>query len=630
MSQKTNLLITLMTRLRLFFTVVGAALAFAGERYFAASVAHWWLCGIGWGFMFLGVVAGVMAVRKAQNEDHAREVPIWNLAICWQSQILGSFLLFAVYQRVLGARPFPDDFASKALLVAWLLLAVFGTFMGIGMEWAQSSNGSGIFSESGRVRRATQGWLKIGMLAVIIASTQFVAIKRNISWDLSYLKTARPSPATLKILDSLAQDVEIVMFFPLGSEVLSQAKLYMSTLTGRPHLTVSTQDVEMNPVAAETFKVSRNGVIVLRSAGQTERVDLGLTLSSARKGLKNIDVEFQKALLALTEKKKTIYFTRGHGELTWTSGDEGSALKSIKMLEAYLRSVNFNLRFFGMTEGSTKQVPVDADAVVIVGGQQPFLPEEASAIERYVDGGGRVFALLDVDTPTEASVNQGVRDASKDPLTKWLSGLGIEFQAKVLANENNFVAATRSAADSWFLFTNIFTSHESVQNLARNDQRTAILTFRSGFLNTRRDLQGWSVQDTVRSLSDTFIDENRDFKLSPGEKKDPRVLGAIAEQKRDPKAPGDRQARVIVFADATTASDALLRNQANLIYFVDGLRWLVGDVKASGIANTEEDVKIRHTNKEDIAWFYGTVALVPGLVLLAGGLVRRRFKGRVA
>ncbi len=619
---------SMLKNLRPWLTLLGASLAFSGERYFFASPAHWWLTGAGWGLMSVGVMAAWVAIRQAARSGYDREVPIWKLALCWQSQILAAFLVFAVYQRVLGTRPSPDDFATKALLCCWLLLLVFGVSMGLGMEWAQKSNGQGQYSEPGRVRRATRGWLKIGILGAIIAAVQFAAVKRNVTWDLSYLKTARPSAATFKILDALSQDVEVVLFFPTGNEVLSQVKLYGEALAGRPHLAVSTQDVELNPLAAENFKIGRNGSLVLRSAGQTERVDLGLTLTSARKGLKNLDAEFQRALLAVTEKKKTIYFLRGHGELTWTSGDEGSALKSIKMLESFLRSVNFNLKFFGMSEGSAKDVPADADAVVIVGGNQPVLPEELGAIERYVDGGGRVFALLDVDLPTETSLNQSVRDISKDPLIRWLASLGVGFEAKILANENNFVAATRSAADTWFLFTNVFTSHESVQNLARNDQRAAILTFRSGFLQTKQDIKGWNVQDTVRSLSDTFVDENRDFKLSAGEKRDPRVIGAAIEKKSEVKQPGDRVGRVVVFADASVISDALLRNQANLIYFVDGLRWLVGDVKASGVANSEEDVKIRHTSKEDIAWFYGTVALVPGLVLLAGSLVRRRYKGR--
>ena len=120
------------------------------------------------------------------------------------------------------------------------------------------------------------------------------------------------------------------------------------------------------------------------------------------------------------------------------------------------------------------------------------------------------------------------------------------------------------------------------------------------------------------------MDENRDFKFNEAkEKREPRVIGAVAERKVD-ISKGLKPGRIVAFADASTVSDPIIRNQANLIYFVDGLRWLVGDVKSSGVASSEEDIRIRHTNKEDVAWFYGTIALVPGLVLIVGAFATRR------
>jgi hypothetical protein len=176
-----------------------------------------------------------------------------------------------------------------------------------------------------------------------------------------------------------------------------------------------------------------------------------------------------------------------------------------------------------------------------------------------------------------------------------------------------------------------------VQSLARNEQRAALLLFRSGYFSTKQDLAGWRVFDTVRSLSDTFVDENRDFKFNErAERRDPRVLGAVAEQNNNAptsKDAGKKPGRVLTFADASAVSDALIRNQANLVYFVDGLRWLMGDPAASGVAASEEDIRIRHTNNEDVAWFYGAIVMVPGLVLLAGRFATaraRRSRGRVS
>jgi hypothetical protein len=259
------------------------------------------------------------------------------------------------------------------------------------------------------------------------------------------------------------------------------------------------------------------------------------------------------------------------------------------------------------------------------------MEEEVVTLKNFVDRGGKLFVLLDVDMPTETSISQGVRDAAKDPLVRWLATMGASFQSTILANASNYVSATRSEADSWFLFSNVFTSHESVQSLARNEQRAAVLTFRSGYLKTAQDINGWSVFDTVRSLSDTFADENRDFKFTEGkEKREPRTIGVAVEQKlnSDGADASERKikGRVVVFSDATVVSDPLVRNQANLVYFVDALRWLVGESTAKGVASTEEDVRIRHTKKEDMLWFYGTIVFVPGLVLISGAIATRRAK----
>lgn len=624
---------------RLLFAIGGAVLAFMGERYFAGSTKHWILTGAGIGFMFLGVLAALMCLRFARREGFRNELPSWRLSIVWQLQLVASFVFYLAYVKFMGGRPEPDSLLTKGLLVLWFGLFVIGFFMGIGTEWAKFNNGRGPFAEPQRVRLATYSWLKVGILSIMIASLNYTAVRKNITWDLSYLKTTQPSPSTLKMVEDVGQDVEVALFFPTGNEVLSKARLYFDSIKDRSsRLAVSYFDMETNPLAAERFKTSRNGFVVLKSGDLTERFDLGVTIAAARKGLKNLDADFQKALLGVLQKKRTIYFTRGHGELSWMGDDQtAGGLKSIKLLEGYLRSLNFNMHFLGVSDGAGREVPSDADAVVIIGGDQPFLPEEARSLQRYVENGGKLLVMLDVDMPMETSIAQGVRDATKDPIVSWLKEIGIEYHADVLANATNHIAATRTEADVWFIYSNVFTSQESVQALARNEQRAALLLFRSGYFSTKQDVADWRVFDTVRSLSDTFVDENRDFKFNErAERREPRVLGAAAEQSNHTPASKDgvkKLGRVLTFADASAVSDALIRNQANLVYFVDGLRWLMGDPAASGVAASEEDVRIRHTNNEDVAWFYGAIVIVPGLVLLAGRFATaraRRSRGRVS
>lgn len=606
---------------RLPSTVLGLCLVFAGERYFSSDQMGAWLNGLGVFLLVYGVLAAGYRYIKTRREGQTSECATWLLCMVWQLQLAVACALYFSYKASLGDRPFPSSLSEKMLLAGWLTIGGLGLFLGLGIEWAQIRNGRGAFAEPARIRLSATNWLKIGILTVILVCVNYVAIKKNIGWDLSYLRTSRPSSSTLQMVGSISQKFDVAVFFPPGNEVLSKARLYFDDLQKqKPDLSISFFDMEANPVQADEYKVTRNGFVVVRSGELSERFDLGLTLEAARKGLKNLDVEFQRAVTGVTQRRKNIYFTRGHGELSWVSDEKDSnGLKTIKKLEGFLRSSGYVLRFFGLSDGAAMGVPPDADAIVVMGGTQPFLANEASVIKKYVESGGKLLMMLDVDVSADTALSSGVRDAEKDPLVAWLRDSGVTFNSRILANESNHVKATGSPVDVWFLYTNVFTSHASVQTLARNEERAALISLKSGFFATKDDNSKWSVYDTVRSLSDTFIDENKDFRFNEKtETREPRVLGVALEQKHLSNDPG-QTGKVVAFADSTAMSDALIENQANLVYFVDSLRWLLGEAATiRGLATSEDDVPIRHSKKEDLVWFYSTVGFVPALVLIAG------------
>lgn len=607
--------------LRLPLMLIGIALVFYGERYLDGQSAHWWMVGVAAAF-FLGAMA-IACLAKLRSR-HSGEGESWRSIIGWQTLVIIGIACYFGYRKLLGTASGPESNPAKVLLGLWVSCTLIGIMWSFGVEWAFRANGRGPLAEPKRVAKSGRSWLLVGLLLGAVTCLNYVAVKKNKSWDWSYLKTSQPSESTANLLAALDKEVKIGVFFAPTNEVLGHVKTYIDNLPRKnPNVKIEYFDADISPGAAESYKASKNGQIIIKYESNSERIDLGTTLTGARKTLRSMDAEFQKALLAASEKRKNIYFARGHGELEW-AGSDPDPMRSIKLLEGYLRGQNFTIRFFGVGEGSTKKVPDDADAVVIAGGNAPLLAEEVAALEDYVNRGGSVFAMLDLDAPADAVISKNSRDTAHDPLVKWLADHGMTFIPVPLANDANYVAASRSEADTWFLFTNGFTTHESITALARNDQRAAILTFRSGYFQVKTDVKGWQVFETVRSLSDTFADENRDFKFNDGkEKRMTYVQGAAAQQI---EAPGVvKRGKILGFSDASALADVLVRNQGNLIYFTEGLRWLVGDSKKTGgVATTEEDVRIRHTRKEDLAWFYGTVLVVPGLVLAMGAIANRR------
>ena len=67
---------------------------------------------------------------------------------------------------------------------------------------------------------------------------------------------------------------------------------------------------------------------------------------------------------------------------------------------------------------------------------------------------------------------------------------------------------------------------------------------------------------------------------------------------------------------------------ANAVFAIDVLRWLLGEPEVAGPPTSEEDVPVRHTKKQDTFWFYASVFVAPGAVLLTGWAVTRRRRKR--
>ncbi len=96
---------------------------------------------------------------------------------------------------------------------------------------------------------------------------------------------------------------------------------------------------------------------------------------------------------------------------------------------------------------------------------------------------------------------------------------------------------------------------------------------------------------------------------------------ADGEEKEAPRLRG------FVVADADVFSDLLMsRAVGNQMLMVDAMRWLIGEESLAGELESEEDVAIEQTKQEDLAWFYGTIFGVPGLVLGAGLWTSRRMR----
>ena len=178
------------------------------------------------------------------------------------------------------------------------------------------------------------------------------------------------------------RDVTVTAFFADAGEGRAQLKQLLDNCADETsHLKVTFVDPDKNPALAKQYGIRAYGTTVFASGDQTYRIT-----DQTEEAVTNALVRVSR------EGRKTVYFLAGHGEHgledTQRSGyatakkalvDQGFAVKDLLLLRE-------------------AEVPADCDVLVIAGPTKPLMEQEVEAVRRYLDGGGRVLALLDPQT----------------------------------------------------------------------------------------------------------------------------------------------------------------------------------------------------------------------------------------
>lgn len=626
--------------IRLPLFLVAVILFFVNERYLSFEDSYGALKYLAIG---LGVVSAIVALLISRAQAAAgltEEARSYRYGFWWQSAVVAGLVLFTIYLGALPANDIPETFGQKALLAGWLLLIGLGLFSGIGTEMVLPRSGSGPLAESKRTAKSAGFWLLIGLVLAILACVNYIGLKRNATYDFSYFKVTKPSESTEKLLPGLEKDLAIKLFYPANNQVKGYLSEYFEKLadTDPKVKAPSYHDKDIEPKVAEDNKVSENGVVVLDYDGRQEKLKISMNLDDARGELKKLDQLFQTAFLKLTTKQKVVYFTRGHGELDWLNSSK-NPFERIEGLRKILQNQNFKVKKLTSQEGSLTGIPEDAAAVVIVRPTEPFSVSEATSLRQYIEGGGSVLLYLDVDKMSAKERSILKTDKTTDPLMAMLKAAGITYETTLLANEKQHSIFTRTKTDNAFLFTNGFSGKaEAVATLFRFDDRLHVSTYNSGHLIlSDNKASKWRHQAAIKTLPTTFADHNGNYTFdengSPKERRKQYDIMSVSTLQKDRKAhfigddPRLVTGKLIVMADASAASDALLQNIGNQTLVVDQFRWLAGDSKAAaagaGIAETEEDVKINHSRAKGLWVFHGSIFSVPLLILLLGYFANR-------
>jgi len=239
-------------------------------------------------------------------------------------------------------------------------------------------------------RRLTQSGANalIASLAVvvIIGLINFMTVRYPFRIDFTEQKTFSLAPQTLNVLSSLQKPVEVLVFLgnDSASETQSQIVLQNQLLLKeyqrqQPNFfKFRFVDPQAEPGLARKHSVRNLGDVSLVYGQQRKLLSTGLS-----------EVNLTPALALLTSGRQAkAYVIQGHNEVPLSGFTESlaGAINQLKLEGIVVESLNLSLQ---------KQIPEDADVIVIAGPKLPLLAAEITLINNFLKQGGNLFLMLD-------------------------------------------------------------------------------------------------------------------------------------------------------------------------------------------------------------------------------------------
>ena len=496
---------------------------------------------------------------------NSKEMAKW-AAYIGAGAVLGGALGYAI-QEVMGT-------FNEALLIGGAVL-ILGSLV---------VNYRSVRSFSGR--RSTRLGANTAVMAVavvgIIGLANFVGYRHHKRIDVTTEKVYSLSDQTRKIVSGLAKDVKVMRFDQTDDQTLHDLMKEYRDLSG--HITYELIDPQAKPDEARQYKVSSQGELVVASGDKTER-PAGTDEES-----------LTSAIIKVTsDSVKKIYFVEGHGErqISDTSGRDGYGLVS-----KWLKDENYDTKTVNLVQSN--QVPSDCDVLVLGGPKQSLFPDEATAIGKYLDGGGKALLMIDPDTDPKLD----------DVLKQWglalgkntvldVSGAGRLFRMGPAApvGLSYGTHSITKGFDGYMTFFPLARSVDELHDTGSNASTTDLV---------KTSDQSWAAIDLK-------ADEEKGGP-SGADKKGP-ITVAVAST----RSVGDKQSRLVVVGDSDFASNTFAQGQRNGDLFMNSVNWLAEEENLISIrpkSPTSRRVEMSASQQNMLFWL--TIVFMPAAVMGSG------------
>ena len=271
----------------------------------------------------------------------------------------------------LGAWMVQGDFGlvPRILIAAGVLL--LGIYIALDPEdvWAKATGRGALYSGN---------TLAIAAAAlVILGFLNILGSRYQTKIDLTANKQFTLSDQSIKVAQALPQPVKVTAFLTSDDSRKQDFQTLLNDYQSRSGVA--------RPSDALAAGVTSTGTI-LYQMGDKKQNSTGTT-----------EKDVSTALVKLERPEKKAYFTVGHGERAL----DGSGPTDYGTIKQSVERDNFTTATLNLV--TSRAVPDDAAEVIIAGATNPLLAEEKDALKAYLDGGGKLVALLGPNSKTDLS-----------------------------------------------------------------------------------------------------------------------------------------------------------------------------------------------------------------------------------
>jgi len=273
----------------------------------------------------------------------------------------------------------------------WVPLTLLSVGAGALLLWLiLQSRVSGGFWGRRSTQMSTNAILTVVAVIALLGVVNVLGNRYSVDIDLTENQSFTLAVETRDVLQNLKEPVQVLVF---DTNAASRDRLLLEQYRRHANNRFSFEfvDPQAQPSLARQYNVTQVGQVIVKAGTKTQRIDEDLSESN-----------LTPALIRVTsDRTVTAYFTTGHNELPLTGGS-ASLSEVAKLLEQRdVELLPLNLLEKG-------KVPEDANVIVVAGPRQPFLRLEEDLLKNYLNRGGSLLLMLDVD------VNVGLADLLKD------------------------------------------------------------------------------------------------------------------------------------------------------------------------------------------------------------------------